>query len=511
LNGAAPAASATAAATNSSGQIVVATYQGNGAKVQLSTGATTLNDCVKFDANGNTVDAGAACGSGGGGSGGGIVVYSGSTVAYAGTMYFAVGGGAAVSATEANVQAASPSAATISNLQVQLSAALGVGNSAVFTWRDSGASQPLTCTISGASATSCSDTTHSFNVASGDLIDIQSVVTGTVVVTPTTVISTALGTSGVGVTSVFGNPGPAVGATGDIGATGNVLGVNGVSLCTGFTPTTGQNLQYTTASSPNPCYTAANLPTPSVSTLGGVNSKDCSSGSQLVQKINTDGSVTCAAGGGGGSTVSVAQPYLTVNGSTYGPIWAFTQPPKTGWTWNNQSIVTIDSTFGDLYFNWTATGADALSAYVRTLPSLPVTVVASVRFSPATLSSGQCAFGIDLSDGTKHLQFALFDFEGQGTDSKMEILEWTNTSSPGSVYSGGAALASGISMFNNVLTLKLVVDSTNNTWSYSNDGGNHYIQFAQGPRTAYLTPTAIGVSAYTHTACSASLLSWTGA
>jgi hypothetical protein len=34
--------------------------------VQLSTGTTTTNDCVKFDANGNTVDAGAACGSGSG-------------------------------------------------------------------------------------------------------------------------------------------------------------------------------------------------------------------------------------------------------------------------------------------------------------------------------------------------------------------------------------------------------------------------------------------------------------
>ena len=44
------------------------TNQGNGGKIQLSTGTTTTNDCVKFDANGNTVDAGSACG-GGGGSG----------------------------------------------------------------------------------------------------------------------------------------------------------------------------------------------------------------------------------------------------------------------------------------------------------------------------------------------------------------------------------------------------------------------------------------------------------
>jgi hypothetical protein len=39
-----------------------ASAQGNGTKVQLSTSTTTTNDCVKFDANGNTVDAGAACG-----------------------------------------------------------------------------------------------------------------------------------------------------------------------------------------------------------------------------------------------------------------------------------------------------------------------------------------------------------------------------------------------------------------------------------------------------------------
>ena len=54
--------------------------QGNGTKFQLSTGATTTNDCVKYDANGNTVDAGAACGSGGGG-GAGTTFFSSTTQA----------------------------------------------------------------------------------------------------------------------------------------------------------------------------------------------------------------------------------------------------------------------------------------------------------------------------------------------------------------------------------------------------------------------------------------------
>ena len=39
------------------------------------------------------------------------------------------------------------------------------------------------------------------------------------------------------------------------GAT-TVKGLNGVPFCTGFTPTTGQVVTYTTASYPNPCYTS---------------------------------------------------------------------------------------------------------------------------------------------------------------------------------------------------------------------------------------------------------------
>jgi hypothetical protein len=49
---------------------------------------------------------------------------------------------------------------------------------------------------------------------------------------------------------------------------------------------------------------AARLPVPSASTLGGVQSKDCSSGGQFVQKINTDGTESCATAAG---TITFAQ------------------------------------------------------------------------------------------------------------------------------------------------------------------------------------------------------------
>ena len=115
----------------------------------------------------------------GGGGGGGLTVFSGSSVTLLGTQYLAIGGGAAVSSTEATVEVESPTAAQVSNLSVQISAALGLGASAVFTWQDGGSSQTLTCRILGSSATTCTDNTHSFNVAQGDEIDIRVVTTGT--------------------------------------------------------------------------------------------------------------------------------------------------------------------------------------------------------------------------------------------------------------------------------------------------------------------------------------------
>lgn len=139
----------------------------------------------------------------GGSGGGGTFNYSDNGLTLTANTYFApIGGGGAPQTTEAAVDVAAPAATSISNLQVGASAAPGLGNSYAITLRDGGVSQAVTCTISGASATSCSDTTHSFNVGAGDLIDWQIVSSGTLVGTPTITITAANGTSNVGVTSV---------------------------------------------------------------------------------------------------------------------------------------------------------------------------------------------------------------------------------------------------------------------------------------------------------------------
>lgn len=209
---------------------------------------TTNMTCVD-DSGNNSTD----CSSSGGSSAnGGVTVFSGSAITLLSTQYLAIGGGAAVSSTEANVEIQSPAAATISNLSVQLSAALGLSTSAVFTWRDSSSSQALTCTISGASATTCTDNTHSFNAAQGDELDIQVVTTGTPSAV-TIVIATAFGTVATNnpaftisnatstgttvntLTTLTGAPSTAVIVT--AGATGGVVGITTAGAGTSGTAT----------------------------------------------------------------------------------------------------------------------------------------------------------------------------------------------------------------------------------------------------------------------------------
>jgi hypothetical protein len=113
-----------------------------------------------------------------------------------GTQYVPIGGGGLPSSTETNVDTSAPSAATVTNFDVQMSSAPGLGNNIVFTWRKNASSQTLTCTITGNVATSCNDSTHSFLVAQGDLLTIQLVSTGVIAGTPNLVIATQFGTTG---------------------------------------------------------------------------------------------------------------------------------------------------------------------------------------------------------------------------------------------------------------------------------------------------------------------------
>ena len=137
---------------------------------------------------------------GGGTAGGGVLGYSATALVLpaAGTTFLPPVGGGIASTTETNVTANAPAAAAISNMYVSISSAPGVGNTIAFTYRDAASSTALTCTISGAVATTCNDITHSFTPVVGDALAIQVVTTGTVVIAPAIKIIAEYGVTGGG-------------------------------------------------------------------------------------------------------------------------------------------------------------------------------------------------------------------------------------------------------------------------------------------------------------------------
>lgn len=163
-------------------------------------------NCVTWVVSGSNYklgDAGAACGSSSGG--GGTSGWSGLPLTFAtnATQYSPYVGGGLPSTTETQVSTKASGSATISNLHVTIDAALGASATLQVTLEDGTATpSALTCTTASG-GTSCDDTTHSVNVTAGDLLSWKLVSSGAVTAgLPQIKISYAVGTSGVGVTSV---------------------------------------------------------------------------------------------------------------------------------------------------------------------------------------------------------------------------------------------------------------------------------------------------------------------
>jgi hypothetical protein len=197
--GANPTATAGSAAVNGS----ASTFMRSDGAPALPVASSSVFGIAKVD-NTTITASGGVISAVGGGSGGGLLQYSDNGLTLtAGTRYVPVGGSGVPSTTEADYSTKAPSALTVNNLQVNLSADPGSGQTLAVTLRKNGSDTTLTCTVTGPltpPAAVCQDLTHSIAIAQNDLINWKVVTTGTFVATPSLTILANSGTTNNGIT-----------------------------------------------------------------------------------------------------------------------------------------------------------------------------------------------------------------------------------------------------------------------------------------------------------------------
>lgn len=401
-------------------------------------------------------------------SGGGVITYSGAGITLTGTLFFPAGGGGVPSGTESNVDLAASSAGTITNLTAQMSVAPGMGNSVAITWRKNNASQSSTCTISGASATECQDTTHSFSVSQGDTLDYQVIVTGVIAGTPSLAMMSQYGStlSGGSVnagsahqTALYSSAGTAVSGAGP-GTSGQVWTSNGAGSDPTFQAAAGGGGTITVGA---------------YSTLPA-----CTSSSYVF--IANDAPVNAFCNGS--STLY----------QKYGPFKIV--PPVLGDTvWFNQTSAAISAVpAGVVLTSSPGSGNNNVNARLQAYPSTPFTQIAC--FDGAMPPSNFASLGMFISDGTNV------------STSKLVTSAMGNSSS-GSSGGTVASVQTFDQRFTNVTTatanptyvtygVNLPIcfaiqddGSTNRKLAFSYDRQNWFVTLTEA-RTTFLTPADIG-------------------
>jgi hypothetical protein len=203
----------------------------------------------------------------------------------------------------------------------------------------------------------------------------------------------------------------------------------------------------------------------------------------------------------------------------YGPVYAITTPPSTGWSWFNQNSATIDATGGYLYLDSaTALSGSNLVGRVMTAPSTPYSVVALLMpdvFINTSANGTYAGYGICFSDGTKFVTFRANNEEFTGgviNGDTTDFDKWTNATTFSADYTLQTYLPSSWTARGLAIWMKLTDDGTNLS-AYRSIDGQHWIQYGSNQsRTGFMTggPTEIGFFVYSQSQRAAvSLLSWT--
>ncbi len=221
------------------------------------------------------------------------------------------------------------------------------------------------------------DVTKSANytVAAGDMSGLINL-TGTATLTIPAISSTVLTTN---MSASYQNQGS---GNWTISSTPTINGLNSTTVPPGGFGTfvgNGTTLDFT------------GLSTPTASAIGGVMSKDCTSGGQFIQKINTDGTETCAtpAGGGNVSTAGTLPVHTVVIGGGSQAVVA-TATGASGIALIGQGG-SADPVFGTVVVAGGGTGATTLTAHGVLLGEGTGAIAATAVMTDGQLLVGQSA------------------------------------------------------------------------------------------------------------------------
>jgi hypothetical protein len=244
---------------------------------------------------------------------------------------------------------------------------------------------------------------------------------------------------------------PSGSASGDISGTYpgpiTVSGLNTVPFCSGFTPTTGQALTYSTALSPNPCYTATTS--------------------------------------GGGTPAGSYSQYQYNNAGSFGAVTNTGPVPSTGWTPVNFSTWANVNDFAGNNIELSIGNNTTLNnvLYCRALSSTPYTAIMQLDINPWRNNGGVEGAGIGIYDGTKfEVLENLFSVAGVAFGS-IRVQTFTN------VTATGTSLTSLTDIFQSNVTFKVTDNGVNRVWSYWVNGS--FTSFFSESSGTFLTPNNI--------------------
>lgn len=183
----------------------------------------------------------------------------------------------------------------------------------------------------GSPSTTATSTTVTANglyqVNLAGITNVEFQTSGTFTATNLSLLLTASSFGTIGRNGTGGAPTAITQLTGDVTAgpgagsvAATVQGLKAVPFCTGFTPTNGQVVSYTTASSPNPCYTASTPASGGITALTGDATASGSGSVPITLATVNSGPGTCGDSTHGCSITTVGKGLVTAQTAVTVPV-----------------------------------------------------------------------------------------------------------------------------------------------------------------------------------------------